>query len=68
LDDLQLNYFAITERLCTDASFDWNESEVVIPNLNLQVKKQELVGIVGPVGAGKSSLLQALLGEMPKVL
>lgn len=50
-----------------DASFDWNESEVIIPNLNLSVKRQELVGIVGPVGAGKSSLLQALLGEMPKV-
>jgi ABC-type multidrug transport system fused ATPase/permease subunit len=49
-----------------NASFDWNESDVIIPNLNLHVKRQELVGIVGPVGAGKSSLLQALLGEMPK--
>ncbi len=40
---------------------------MIIPNLNFSVKRQELVGIVGPVGAGKSSLLQALLGEMPKV-
>uniref|UniRef100_A0A0N4ZVZ5 ABC transmembrane type-1 domain-containing protein n=1 Tax=Parastrongyloides trichosuri TaxID=131310 RepID=A0A0N4ZVZ5_PARTI len=33
-------------------------------NLNLSVKKQELVGVCGPVGSGKSSLLYALSSHM----
>ena len=32
--------------------------------LHLRVRRGELVAIVGPVGAGKSSLLAALLGEL----
>jgi len=36
-------------------------------SLNLSVKPQQLVAVVGQVGAGKSSLIQALLGEMEKL-
>ena len=35
-------------------------------SLNLSVKPGQLVAVVGQVGAGKSSLIQALLGEMEK--
>lgn len=35
-----------------------------IPNLNLTVGRAELVGVIGSVGAGKSSLLAALAGDM----
>ena len=35
-------------------------------SVNLRVKPKELVAVVGHVGAGKSSLIQALLGEMEK--
>ena len=35
-------------------------------SLNLRVKPGQLVAVVGQVGAGKSSLIQALLGEMEK--
>ena len=35
-----------------------------ITDLNLEIPRGRLVGIVGSVGSGKSSLLQALLGEM----
>ena len=38
----------------------------VIHRLDLQVKPGQLVAVVGQVGAGKSSLIQALLGEMEK--
>ena len=34
--------------------------------LSLTVLGGELVGVVGPVGAGKSSLLEAVLGEMAR--
>ena len=34
--------------------------------MNFEVKAGELVAVVGQVGAGKSSLIQALLGEMEK--
>ena len=36
-------------------------------SLNLSVKPGQLVAVVGQVGAGKSSLTQALLGEMDKL-
>ncbi|PVU94926.1 hypothetical protein BB561_002172 [Smittium simulii] len=42
------------------------ESNVAITlhNINIDVKKGTLCGIVGPVGSGKSSLCHAILGEM----
>jgi ABC-type multidrug transport system fused ATPase/permease subunit len=38
----------------------------VLSNIDLNVKKGELIAIVGPVGSGKSTLLSALLGELNK--
>ena len=35
-----------------------------LQNLSLRVRRGELVAIVGPVGAGKSSILATLLGEL----
>ena len=35
--------------------------------LNLDIPEGSLVAVVGTVGTGKSSLLQAILGEMEKV-
>ncbi|KAJ3027782.1 UNVERIFIED_CONTAM: hypothetical protein HDU68_003121, partial [Siphonaria sp. JEL0065] len=37
-----------------------------LSNLNLTIPKGKLVAVVGKVGAGKSSLLNALVGEMPR--
>lgn len=44
----------------------WNPvlSEYTLNNVNLKVQPGTLVAIIGPVGAGKSSLLQAILGEL----
>lgn len=36
-------------------------------SLSLAVRKGELLGVVGKVGSGKSSLLNALIGEMSKI-
>lgn len=48
--------------------FSW-DSKSATPNLsdiNLSLKKGELLAVVGRVGSGKSSLLSAILGEMTK--
>ncbi|CAF1681141.1 unnamed protein product, partial [Adineta ricciae] len=46
-----------------NASFRWTETSC-LTNITIKVEKGSLVGVVGPVGAGKSSLLSAILGEM----
>ena len=50
-----------------NANLSWGESEVNLKNLNLEVKKGNLVAIVGAVGSGKSSLLSGIIGEMKKL-
>ncbi|XP_007666157.2 multidrug resistance-associated protein 4 isoform X2 [Ornithorhynchus anatinus] len=37
-----------------------------LQNLSFTVRPGELLAVIGPVGAGKSSLLSAVLGELPK--
>jgi ABC-type multidrug transport system fused ATPase/permease subunit len=53
----------------TDASFQWpSDSDVpTLTHLDLKVKKGQCCVIVGSVGSGKSTLCQAVLGEVPKV-
>lgn len=41
------------------------KSAQTLNNINIDFPKGALIGIIGPVGAGKSSLLQALLNELP---
>ncbi|KAL1216186.1 ABC transporter C family member 14 [Cardamine amara subsp. amara] len=52
-----------------DGSFSWDDDddEPAIENINFEVKKGELTAIVGTVGSGKSSLLASVLGEMHKI-
>mmetsp|Transcript_8378 Transcript_8378/g.14889 ORF Transcript_8378/g.14889 Transcript_8378/m.14889 type:complete len:1637 (+) Transcript_8378:146-5056(+) len=46
-------------------SFKWaQESYPVLQDLNLEVPSGELVAVVGAVGSGKSTLVQAILGEL----
>lgn len=40
------------------------KSPYTLNNINLEIKKGQLVGIVGPVGSGKSSFISAILNEM----
>ncbi|KAJ3059726.1 hypothetical protein HDU98_004224, partial [Podochytrium sp. JEL0797] len=43
------------------------ETKSHLCNINLNVAKGSLVAVVGAVGSGKSSLLNAIIGEMKKV-
>ncbi|KAF8740000.1 hypothetical protein AX14_009122 [Amanita brunnescens Koide BX004] len=51
------------------ASFTWSSSDTspTLESVDLTVKKGELVGIFGRVGAGKTSLLSAIIGDMHRV-
>ncbi|XP_037493238.1 ABC transporter C family member 8 [Jatropha curcas] len=49
--------------------FSW-DPELIMPTLgevNLDIKWGQKIAVCGPVGAGKSSLLSAILGEVPKI-
>ncbi|KAK0580426.1 hypothetical protein LWI29_001894 [Acer saccharum] len=52
-----------------DGIFGWDDenTESVLKNINLEVKKGEITAIVGTVGAGKSSLLASIMGEMHRI-
>ena len=41
-----------------------NNNQNSLENINVQLDKGQLLGVIGPVGAGKSSLLSLLLGEL----
>ncbi|KAL1021945.1 hypothetical protein UPYG_G00020230 [Umbra pygmaea] len=45
----------------------WDKSQDApsLQNVSLSVKSEQLVAVIGPVGAGKSSLLSTILGELP---
>lgn len=51
----------------SNATAKWNPkySENTLNNINLNLEKQKLIAVIGPVGSGKSSLIQAILGELP---
>jgi ABC-type multidrug transport system, ATPase and permease components len=52
-----------------DGTFSWNrhENKTVLKDINFKAAKGELTCIVGRVGAGKSSFLQSILGDLWKV-
>jgi ATP-binding cassette subfamily C (CFTR/MRP) protein 1 len=53
--------------LIDNASFTWSRhQEAPFKNVSLRVGRNKLIAVVGQVGAGKSSLFSALLGEMHK--
>ena len=50
-----------------DVSCVWDKEDasMVVKNVSMSLPKDELVIITGPVGSGKSSLLMAILRELP---
>lgn len=53
----------------SNGDFRWAAKSVepTLQDIDLTVRKGELVGILGRVGSGKTSLLSAIIGEMTKV-
>ncbi|CAM6038239.1 unnamed protein product [Sphagnum compactum] len=52
---------------CAFFKWDSKEEKATLSNINLAVNRGSFVTVVGKVGAGKSSLIASLLGEMPKL-
>ncbi|VVB03655.1 unnamed protein product [Arabis nemorensis] len=52
-----------------DGNFSWDDedSDPALKDINFKIRKGELTAIVGTVGSGKSSLLASVLGEMHKI-
>ncbi|XP_035692355.1 multidrug resistance-associated protein 4-like isoform X1 [Branchiostoma floridae] len=58
-EDCHVNVTGVT------ASWDQSLEPPTLRNINFEVKPGELVAVIGPVGAGKSSILSAILRELP---
>ena len=41
------------------------QGKVLIRDINLDIKKGEIVTLIGPNGAGKSTLMNAIMGIVP---
>jgi ABC-type transport system involved in cytochrome bd biosynthesis fused ATPase/permease subunit len=52
-----------------DGNFTWDHESVspALTDVSLEIKWGQKIAVCGPVGAGKSSLLYAILGEIPKI-
>ncbi|CAK1548558.1 unnamed protein product [Leptosia nina] len=52
-----------------NVSATWNKSDdptaLTLKNISVRLRRNKLCAVIGPVGAGKSSLLQVLLRELP---
>lgn len=55
-----------SSRVSTSQEPEKSEKVFKIKKTSLKIPRGQLVAIVGPVGSGKSSLLQGLIGEMRK--
>ncbi|KAK2675775.1 AAA ATPase domain [Fusarium oxysporum f. sp. vasinfectum] len=51
----------------SDVNISWSEDRVILRNLSFAVGPNQLVLLLGPVASGKTTLLKALLGEVPNI-
>ncbi|KAF4426572.1 Multidrug resistance-associated 1 [Fusarium acutatum] len=51
----------------SDANVSWSEDRVILRDLSFTVGRNQLVLLLGPVASGKTTLLKALLGEVPYI-
>ena len=47
-----------------NVSFQYDEKNKIIENLNFNIKKNEIIGLSGPSGSGKTTIINLILGLM----
>ncbi|KAG5875254.1 hypothetical protein JTB14_011933 [Gonioctena quinquepunctata] len=57
------NKYPISIRSLT-AKWNLALADDALKNINMDIRSGQLIGLIGPVGSGKSSLLQTILGEL----
>ena len=51
----------------SNINFHYKNNKPVLKNINIKIKKGEIIGIIGPTGTGKSSLINIISGiQKPK--
>lgn len=68
IDNLEKDGHAVREDILieiVEGEFQWKE-KITLRDINIQVREKEKLIIIGPVGSGKSSLLKAFVGIIPK--
>lgn len=50
-----------------DATLGYGPRSIILDNVNLEVRRGDYLGIVGPNGSGKTTLLKTLLGLLPPI-
>ena len=58
-DDIDLSLEGVS------ASWDRHEDRKALRDISFSVSRGQMLAVTGPVGSGKSSLLMAILGELP---
>jgi len=48
-----------------DAAIGYSNEEILSEPINLDIRRQEAIALVGPNGIGKSTLLKSIIGEIP---
>lgn len=59
-------YSSIQRRDSVSSNDQLVDEPFVLQDIFLEIGKEELVGVAGPVGSGKTSLLLAVIGDMLK--
>jgi ABC-type multidrug transport system fused ATPase/permease subunit len=55
------------EVVVKDARFGWEANKFLLQNINFSLARRSISMVVGSVGAGKSTLCHAILGELPRM-
>ncbi|KAJ6646999.1 ATP-binding cassette subfamily C member 4 [Pseudolycoriella hygida] len=67
-NDISISLNDVTARwtpIKTESDNSINKMNLTLDRVSVQIPKGKLIGVIGPVGAGKSSFLQALIQELP---